>query len=464
VRIAATVAVLAVLTAAAVPSFAAAPSDELDQRLKVIERKLELDAEEAQAKARETAGVTAGEKGFGLKDAEGAFEFRLRGLLQADGRFFVADPAAQGFNDTFAFRRIEPVFELTLARFVLLKLQPQFAGDAATVADAYGELRFAPAFGVRVGKFKAPVGLENLQSSSAIAFNERGFPTELGPNRDIGVQLQGELFAGTTGYALGVFNGAADGRDGAASDTDSRKELAARLFFEPFRNDYGVLRGLGFGIGASSGDKLNAIGATTTAATATANYNNSLPRYRSPGQNTIFSYRIATATAPTTADTVVAAGIHTRHAPQLYFYRNCVGVLGEYILSKQDVAIGGTANRLSHRAWQGVATWVLTGEDAGYRGIARPARPYTPGAPGWGALEIAARYGELLIDEDAFPVYADPARSVRRAQDAGVGLNWSLTANARVSVDYDETRYEGGAAGGDRDREQAIVSRLQISY
>jgi phosphate-selective porin OprO/OprP len=39
----------------------------------------------------------------------------------------------------------------------------------------------------RAGQYKAPVGLERLQSASAIVFLERAFPTELAPNRDRGV-------------------------------------------------------------------------------------------------------------------------------------------------------------------------------------------------------------------------------------------------------------------------------------
>jgi phosphate-selective porin OprO/OprP len=444
------------------PPPSAAADEEFDQRLKVIERKLEIQAEDAQAKAREAATANASEKGFGIRGADGSYEFKLRGLLQADARFFVADPAGAGFNDTFLFRRIEPSFELNLGKLVFFRLQPQFAGDSATTADAYGELRFAPAFAIRAGKFKEPVVLENLQPSGSLEFIERGLPTELGANRDLGVQLQGEWLAGTTTYALGVFNGTPDGRDSVASDTDNRKELAARLFFEPFRNDPGFLQGLGLGVGASQGNKLNAIGATTSAATATANFNNTLPRYRSPGQNTVFTYLLNT--TPTAANTVVAAGEHRRISPQAYFYRNAFGQLAEYIESRQDVAIGGVMRGFTHTAWQGLASFVLTGEDASYRGV-KPAQPYVPGGEGWGALEIVARYGVLDIDDAVFPAYADPAKSVSEARDAGIGLNWYFSANARAGVNYDETQFTGGnVGGGDRDREQALLARLQVSF
>ena len=442
----------------------AAPADtarqeELEQRIRILERKLEIQAEDAQSKARDTVTTSAGEKGFGWKNADGSFEFKFKGLLQADSRIFIGDPSTQGLNDTFLLRRVEPTFELSLGKLVFFRLQPQFAGDSASTSDVYGELRFHPAFQVRAGKFKAPLGLENLQSTAAISFVERGFPTELGAGRDLGVQLQGELFAGTIQYQLAYGNGTPDGRDAAAQDTDNRKEGAARLFFEPFRNDPGVLQGLGFGVAGTQGSKLNAVGSNAT--TVTNNFNNSLPRYRSPGQNTIFTYLINA--APTAANTVVAAGTFSRVAPQAYFYNGSFGLLGEHVTSEQEVAINGASATFEHVAYQGVATYVITGEDASYKGV-KPASPWQVGGPGWGALELAARYGVLDIDDAVFPTYASPAASVSEARNAGLALNWYLTGNARIGLDYEETDFTGGAATGDRDREQVVLARFQYSF
>ena len=44
----------------------------------------------------------------------------------------------------------------------------------------------------RFGKFKPPVGLERLVSDSDMLFVERALPTDLVPNRDVGVQVYGE--------------------------------------------------------------------------------------------------------------------------------------------------------------------------------------------------------------------------------------------------------------------------------
>jgi phosphate-selective porin OprO and OprP len=431
--------------------------------VRILERKLEVADEERQAKAADATSASAGEKGFGFKNADGSFEFRLKGLVQADGRFFIGDE--QSFNDTLLLRRIEPTFEITAGKLVFVKIQPQFAGDSASTADVYGELRFAPGFRMVAGKLKEPLVLENLQSAGAITFIERGLPTEFGASRDLGVMLTGEVFGATTTYAVGWFNGAADGRDAAAQDTDNHKELAARLFFEPFKAEPGFLQNLGFGIAGSTGRKL---GTTTTAGTsatnATAILNNTLPRYRSPGQNTVFAYRSNAALDD--AGTVTAAGDHTRLSPQLYFYRGSFGLLGEYIASKQELSFNGVQDEFEHKAWQGVASYVLTGEDASYKGV-RPSAPYSAGG-GWGALEIALRHGAADFDDDAFAggtaSFADPAKSVSEAASTGVAVNWYLTANARLALDYDVPTFDGGAASGDRRDEKALFSRLQFSF
>jgi phosphate-selective porin OprO/OprP len=368
----------------------------------------------------------------------------LHGLVQADQRTFIGDNALPQ-NDSFLFRLIRPTLEGSFGPLVGFRLTPDFAGDSATIVDAYVDLRFDPAYTLRVGKFAGPVGLERLESSGATAMVERGFPTELAPNRDIGVQLQGELASGRVNYAVGVFNGAPDGRDSPTTDADNNVEWAGRVFFEPWKNDANALSGLGFGLAGSVGDK-NGIG------------NNFLPRYRAPGQNVFFNYR----------STVAADGKHERLSPQAYYYRNAFGLLGEYITSEQEVVLpGNAASRasLTNRAWQLTGNWVLSGEDASYKGVVKPDHPFVVGGDGWGAFELVARYGELDIDNDAFPLLADPSVSASRARAWGLGLNWYLNSNVKLVFDHTHARFDGGAPGGrDREDEKTFFSRLQLSF
>ncbi|PPE75404.1 porin [Solimonas fluminis] len=490
------VATLAVIASTGIARAADAPSvEELDQRIKVLERQLELQAEDAATKAKDATTASASDKGFSLK--KGDYELKIKGLVQADLRYFLDDfnPTRKAapvesdrFNDTILFRRIRPTFEGSLGKLVGFRLTPEFAGDSATIVDAYLDAKFDPAYTLRVGKVKGPVALERLQSGGSTNFIERGFPTELAPNRDLGVQLQGDLFNSTLNYTLGYYNGTADGRDATSSDGDSRKEIGARLFAEPFKNSPGILQGLGFGIGSTFGSKEQGEANSGVAATT----NNFLPRYRTPGQNVFFQYNTARAAAAAAIGHtgIYADGDHVRISPQVYWYYNNLGLIAEYIRSEQEVSAGVLAagaaastratstvtESFTNDAWQVSASWVITGEDASFRGVAKPKNAYTPGGPGWGAFELAARYGELDIDDDVFNAipgtaggaansFANPNSAASEAKSYGVGVNWYLTSNLKTQLNYTNTSFEGGAAGGqDREDEKTIFARFQVAF
>ncbi|KRG43525.1 porin [Stenotrophomonas pictorum JCM 9942] len=408
---------------------------DLDQRLRILERRLGLQEEEREAAARAAPRIAIDQKGAAFKSGDGNYELKLRGLLQGDARVFLGDSSQ---NDTFLLRTARPTLEGSLGQRGAYRFTPEFAGDSTSIVDAYADLRFDPAYTLRVGKFTSPVGLERLQSSAALVDVERALASELAPNRDLGVQLQGEVATGRFSYALGVFNGAVDGRDAIASNPDDDFEYAGRVFFEPFKGGDSGWAGLGFGIGASTGEKHGS-------------GNNFLPRYRIPGQATFFAYR----------GSVIAAGEHRRWSPQGWFYRNGLGLQAEYIASRQAVARDARRKELEHHAWQATASYVLTGEEAGYRGVT-PSRPLGVNG-GLGALELTARYGELRIDDAAFPLYADPAVSAARIQSWTLGANWYLTANLKLATNYLHSRFDAVAGGATLPDEKAVFSRLQVS-
>lgn len=412
--------------------------------LAAFARQQEIGAEQAAEALPNTPVVAFGERGLSVKNRAGDDEVKLRGVVHFDHRSFFGDDAAPA-TDGFLFRRVRPTLEGNLGAPVSYRLTPELAGDSATLLDAWVDLRLRPSAVLRVGKQKSPVGLERLQAANALVFAERGFATELAPNRDIGVQLFGDILQGEASYGFGVFNGTPDGRDSPAANADDHVELAGRLFFEPWRNDANALSGLGFGLAASRGEKTGA-------------GNNLLPRYRTPGQNVFFRYR----------GSVVADGTHERLSPQAYFYRLRLGLLGEWIRSSQEVLLTGvTPHRaeLRNTGWQLSATWFLTGEDATYRGLPKPDRPFVAGGEGWGAFELVGRIGELEVDADAFPIFANRETSAERARSYTVSLNWYLSPHAKLLVNYSRTDFDGGAfAGRDREDETTLISRLQLAF
>ena len=194
--------------------------DALEQELATVKRKLEVKEEADDAKAKLTPIVGAGKDGFFLRSPDGkSFQFRLRGYLQADTRWFETGDAAG--NDTFAMRRVRPIFEGTLFENIDFRIMPDFAGGSPTLFDAYINLKYLPEAQLQIGKFKPPIGLERLQSATANTFVERGLPTFLVPTRDLGVQVWSDLREGMVSYAIGGFNGARDSGNADVGDIDS---------------------------------------------------------------------------------------------------------------------------------------------------------------------------------------------------------------------------------------------------
>jgi phosphate-selective porin OprO/OprP len=54
---------------------------------------------------------------------------------------------------------------------------------------------------------------------------------------------------------------------------------------------------------------------------------------------------------------------------------------------------------------------------------------------------------------------------VRRAAAWGAGVNWVWNSNLKYVLDYERTRFKGGAlGGGDRPTENSVQTRLQLSF
>jgi len=419
----------------------------IDQRVRIIDRQRELEKEAADAKAAAAARLAAGKSGFSLTSADTAFVLRLRGYTHVDGRF-ITESRQPNAASTFLVRRARPIIEGTVWKSFDFRFMLDFGGGTAVLQDGHLDARFSPHVKLRAGKFKPPFGIERLQSATEMLFIERGMPTNLGPNRDVGIQLYGDVAGGALGYAAGVFNGVADGGS-ADLDTNNGKEAMARLTLAPFKSSESPwLSNAGLAIAASTGDNIGTPTAT------------GLAGYRAPSQQTFFSYR---AVGGVDSTTVVANGRHFRLSPQATLYAGRWGFLGEFASSKQAVRLGKSEEDLKHEAWQATASFVVTGETPTYKAVS-PKKPFDRAKGEWGAFEITGRYGVLTADAAAFPKFANPTSAARRAESWGAGVNWYLNKNVKLVVDFDQTQFDGGARSGDRATEKTIGQRFQLSF
>src|SRR5690606_32569033 len=167
---------------------------------------------------------------------------------------------------------------------------------------------------------------ERQHSAASLLFVERALPTGVAPNRDVGIQVLGDLAAGRVSYVAGILNGS---RDGSSSDTDTAdgKDLVGRITVEP-------VDGLSLALGGSTGEQ-DGTGAVPSYRTATV-------------RQTFFSY-----------DAVAANGRRTRLSPSASYYRGPLGAFTEYVRSDLAVERASARTDISHEAWQIAGSWVL---------------------------------------------------------------------------------------------------------
>lgn len=420
----------------------------LEQKLLVLERKQELKDEAAAAAAPSTPKITVNDKGVTLASADGANSLRLRGLVQLDSRTFFGDGAGLT-NNAFVLRRARLITEGQFAKNTSFQLVSEFGGSSVSILDANLNIALSKALQFRLGKFKSPIGLEQLQSDSWTFFNERSIASNLVPNRDLGIQAWGELAEGRVGYAAGVFNGVADAASSTNTDFDNEKDFVARVTFTPFRNDAGsALQGLTFGVAGSVGREKGTAGRASG--------------YRTDGQQTFFSY----------LSSVVADGRNWRVSPQLDYRNGSFGLLGEYVVSTVNVRPNATGAKaeLQNQAWQLAAGYVLTGEDSSYNGVV-PRTNFNLSAGTWGAFEVAGRVARVDVDAAAFPLFTSPASSASQAISTGVGLNWYLSKAVVLKLDYYQTDFDFAAGAPAvptapvlRQDEKAFIARFQLGF
>jgi phosphate-selective porin OprO/OprP len=425
---------------------------ELDQKVRVLERDREVDQDNVAAVAKTEPTVVIGPNGFTMNSPGSNFVAQLHGVVQLDSRSFFGDGGING-ADGFLLRRARPIFTGTVFHDFDFNFTPDFGGSTVQIMDAYVNYHYDSALQLQLGKFKSPVGLEQLQADPFLLFNERSLVTDLVPNRDLGVELHGDLHSGVVSYAAGIFNGGTD-YNGTTVNTSFQNDEAfeGRLFFQPLKSSsVNALRGLGFGVGGSY--MANHPQASSSTGLT--------PGYTTDGQQKFFTY----------ASGVDASGAAWRVSPQAYYYYGPLGLMAEYAISDQQVALAKTAADLDNTAWEISGSWVLTGENASYNGVT-PLHPFDPRNGAWGAWQLVARIEGSDVDGKAFKDgFASPKTNADGATAWSVGLNWYLNQNIRANLSFSHTSFSGLAANGSSTAgvvaaqdENVLFSRLQLAF
>ena len=246
--------------------------------------------------------------------------------LQADGRFLFDEE--QTVPDTFTIRKARPTLSGQVPRKSFdFQIMPDFGAGVATLQDAYIDVRFSPRFRVRSGKDKTPIGYELLEGDPYLLFPERSLASNLVPNRDVGVQAQGDLSPRFT-YSGGIFNGVPDSTNSSTDvDTNGSKDAAWRVVWAAVsidgRADQPAERP-GFpprGIDRRPGG--------------------GLARLQGGLGQQYFSY----------AADAAADGHRDRITAAVFYYCKSFGGFAEYVRSAQDVGRSGSTFEIANQGW-----------------------------------------------------------------------------------------------------------------
>lgn len=428
----------------------------LDQKVKVIDRKLEVQEETQHEKSLEMPIVKVGEEGFSLSSPNHDYNIDFGGIIQADGRFFTSG-ADKDVGSTFFLNRVRPIITGSVGKYYNFNITPDFGQGKVTLQDAYLNITYWDYASLRAGKFKAPLDLERLQTDRDLEFSERSEIQNLVPNRDTGFSLHGRLLDGRVYYDAALMNGVPDNTAADTTDLDNNdgKDFVGRIFATPFElSENKWLQGLGFGFGGSYGDER---GATTST-------------YKTYGMSTWFQYNKG----------VTASGLRARIEPQLYYYWRSFGLMAEYAQDEHSLNLFTTTGKapftklinrtdtFTDTGYFAQASYLLTGEDASY-GWVKPHHPFDPRNGWWGGWELAARISNVAAQTRQFQLgFANPSVSAETATEFALGVNWYLNSNIKWQWDYANTFFDGGAgttaAPKDRPNESVIESQLQISF
>jgi phosphate-selective porin OprO/OprP len=420
----------------------------LEQQLKVLSAKLEAKETQAMKVAVPAGKVSVDEKGFAIASAEDANRIRLGALLQFDSRVFVGDGGGIA-NTMFVLRRMRLVTDGRLANRFGFQFVPEFGGSAVSILDANLAFELDGGVQLKIGKFKTPLGLEALQSDAATSFTERSMVAGLLPGRDLGVQMSGPVANGRVEWTAGIFNGVADGATSTNVDFDEDKTVAGRVMMAPWWTAAdSPLRGLTFGVAASTGRQKSVTGRTAG--------------YRTDGQQTFFAYNPG----------VIADGQTWRITPQVDYRNGPLALMGEYVVTTTNVRPSAAAPKLElqHQGWQLTTGYVLTGETLTY-GQVGPRSDFDPAAGNWGAFAVFGRLSEVRIDDAAFPVFASPVNNAKSTRSAAVGFTWFLSKAVVFKFDYyhSEFGFSSPASSGSvapllRQDEKAFITRVQLAF
>jgi phosphate-selective porin OprO/OprP len=307
------------------------------------------------------------------------------------------------------FRRLRFFTSGTLYETMGYKLQVDLTGQDVDLKDAYIDFLKVPYVAnnvLRIGHNKEPISLEELTSSKYITFMERALPTlAFAPSRNTGILLWNSVLNKRLVWEAGYYYDVGD--DGDFFDDFSNTNISARVAGTPWYRDKTHLLHLGLGYSHKFRDK-----------------NLTTLRFRARPETHITDVRLAN-TGRFSADSGDIVN------PELALVYGPFSAQGEYFWNKND---SPDEQDPKFDGWYIYGSWFITGESRKYSqkggtfGRVKPKNNFHIGQPGWGAFEVALRYSDLDLTDEAI--------LGGEQSDITAGLNWYINPSIRFMFNY----------------------------
>lgn len=411
----------AVLAGPAFAGSAAATQNEIDtlkMQMEMLQQKLnDLQIQTASdIKGLKGGDATVSLKGgkFSVKSNDGQYEFKLTGRAHFDVATADTDSTLAKYNAGANFRRAEIGASGFFMKDWHYGIAYQFGGSGT---DSTGSLKEAflsyegfENLALQIGAISLPLTLDYATSSNDITFIERPAAVNMmiGLGSDDGRSAVGATYANNGLFAMAYYTkdrpGNLDPKNSAESDN-----AVGRLAYAFNLGGESVLH-----VGASGTHAFHVQGKSGVPA--------SLSLADRPGiRVNDIKYFGATVTNVDSA---------SYYGPELAFASGPFRAQGEYYKYDIKTKLGG--GDYSFSSYYVQASYILTGESYKYKDSAAAFKGVSPDNPvgkgGFGAWEIAARYGNSDMND----------RSIVGGEEklTTVGLNWYPNSSVRFMANY----------------------------
>ena len=365
--------------------------------------------------AKKNASKASTKGGIKVKSADGDYAFQFGGRVMLDAGYSNED--VNDLESGTEFRRLRMFAKGKLHKDWGYKIQIDYSDNAVSIKDGY--IKYIP-WGLTIGNFKQPIGLEELTSSKYTTFMERSLPAVFATSRRIGVGLK----RGGKNWSLAgsVYGGkAADAEDGQEG-----YGFGARASFAPIAEKTRVVH---FGAAIAREEPLD---------------DGDDIRFRQRPEFHAAANRLVDTGNITNVDNIQRYGLEAAAVAGPF------SIQGEYLKTKVSRDNGMTD--VDFDGSYVYASYFLTGESRPYKASKGTFGRVKPKAKS-GAWEVAARYSTLDLDDG----------SVNGGEEDNwtLGVNWYVNPHVRFMANYIDVDVD---RNGVNDNPNIFAVRTQIDF